>query len=100
MRTMVKVSLPIGPANEAVRDGRLQSTIQAFMAEFRPEASYFFAEGGRRTALFVLDLQDASRIPVVAESLFMKLDADVDFRPVMNAEDLQKGLGEVMKRLG
>jgi hypothetical protein len=92
--------MPTVPSNEAIRAGRLQATLQTFMAEFRPEAAYFFADAGKRCALFVIDLPDPSRIPVVAESFFMKLDAEVDFCPVMNAEDLQRGLAEVEKRLG
>jgi hypothetical protein len=40
----------------------------------------------------VFDLKDPSEIPGIAEPFFMHLNAKVDFCPVMNAEDLQKGL--------
>jgi hypothetical protein len=48
----------------------------------------------------VFDMKDASSIPVVAEPFFMGLNADVQFTPVMNADDLKAGLEKAMKRLG
>ena len=42
-------------------------TITAFVDEYKPEASYFYAENGRRTGLFVFDLKDAAQIPSVTE---------------------------------
>ena len=63
----------------------------------KPEASYFFAEDGRRTALFFFNMQDVSQIPPIVEPLFMGMNASVTMLPVMNADDLQKGLVEAAK---
>jgi hypothetical protein len=90
MRTLVKVSMPVEAGNARVKDGRLQKTIQSFMAEFKPEAAYFYAENGRRTGFFVLDLKDPSQIPAVAEPWFLSLNASVEFYPAMTVEDLAK----------
>jgi hypothetical protein len=40
-------------------------------------------------------LADASDIPSFAEPFFMELNASVELGPVMNGEDLQKGLGQL-----
>jgi len=40
-------------------------------------------------------LADPSQIPQIAERLFQALDATVEFVPVMNPDDLRKGLEKV-----
>lgn len=92
MRTLLKVTVPVETGNRAVADGSLPRVIQDALEKLRPEAAYFFAEGGRRSAFFVFDLQETAEIPAIAEPLFTGLDAEIDFRPVMSAQDLQKGL--------
>ena len=62
------------------------------MERLRPEATYFFTVDGNRSFMMVFDLQDPSEIPAIAEPLFNGMNAKVEFTPVMNAEDLQKGL--------
>lgn len=49
---------------------------------------------GQRTGWIVFDMTDPSQIPEIAEPLFLNFDAAVEFVPVMNAEDLQKGLAK------
>ena len=100
MRTMLRVSFPVEKSNQAIRDGSLPKIMESFMGEMKPESAYFFADGGMRSAQFVFDMKDASQIPVIAEQFFMGLNADVDFRPVMNADDLKAGLATTMKRMG
>ena len=65
------------------------------MAKLKPEAAYCVAERGRRCALFFFDMRDASDIPGIAEPLFVGLHAEIELAPVMNADDLKKGLGAV-----
>lgn len=62
------------------------------MRDYKPEAAYFTTQGGDRGAIFVVDLPDASGIPALAEPFFMGLNAHVDFRPAMNADELRTGL--------
>ena len=100
MRTMLKIVMPVEPGNKAVKDGSLPKTIQSLLQDLQPEASYFYPENGRRTALFVFDMKDATQIPVIAEPLFLTLNAEVSFVPVMNAEDLKVGLDKTMKKAG
>jgi hypothetical protein len=97
MRTMLHVHMDTEHGNDAIKSGMLPKTIETLVAELNPEASYFFADGGRRSALFVFDLADPSRIPAIAEPLFMSLHADLELIPVMNLDDLQKGLTEAAR---
>ena len=92
MRTMLKVSMPVEKSNQAIKDGSLPKTMNKFIDDLKPESSYFYADHGRRTALFVFDLKEPALIPSIAERFFMALNAEVDFYPVMNATDLKKGL--------
>lgn len=97
MRTMLKISLPVERSNQAIKDGTLPKTLNSVMDQIKPEASYFYAENGLRTAVLIFDMKDPSQIPVIAEPFFMNLDAAVDFRPVMNAQDLKAGLEKAAK---
>jgi hypothetical protein len=98
MRTLMKVTLPVETGNKAIKDGSLMKTVQALIDGNKPEASYFFTETGKRSALFVLDMKDASQIPALAEPFFVNLNADVQFFPVMNAGDLKAGLEKISGR--
>ncbi|HKH28632.1 MAG TPA: hypothetical protein VKA61_09890 [Sphingomicrobium sp.] len=44
------------------------------------------------------DMRDASDIPAIAEPLFVGLHAEIELLPVMNIDDLQKGLNAVGTR--
>jgi hypothetical protein len=92
MRTLMKVHMPVEAGNKALLDGSLPRLIQRTIEEIKPEACYFLSEQGRRTAYFFFDLKDPSQIPALAEPFFMGVNADVEFLPVMNVEDLKAGL--------
>lgn len=92
MRTMITITIPVEPGNRAIKDGAIEKTIGEFVQTHRPEAAYFFTKSGIRTGVFVIDMKDVTQIPVIAEPFFINFNAAVDFAPVMNAEDLKKGL--------
>ncbi|WP_208430640.1 hypothetical protein [Methyloligella halotolerans] len=89
---MLKARFPMEPANRAIEAGRFGRIIEATIERLEPEATYFFTERGCRAALFIFDLTDQADIPIFAEPLFSELDAELEVQPVMNAEDLTKGL--------
>jgi hypothetical protein len=97
MRMLMKVTVPVQTGNKAITDGSLPRVIQTTLETLRPEAAYFCADGGRRTAFMVFDLADPTAIPAIAEPLFQTLDAEVEFTPVMSAQDLQAGLAKLPK---
>jgi hypothetical protein len=92
---MLKATMDTEKGNEAIRSGRMPDVIKNAMEKLRPEAAYFGPEGGRRTCWMVLDLQDSSQLPPMAEPFFTELNAEVTVVPIMNAEDLQKGLSQL-----
>jgi len=90
MRFLMKVSMPVEPANAAARNGSLSSTIQTILADLKPEAAYFTDWDGKRTGFLFFDMQDASQIPAIAEPWFLSFNAAVEIHPVMTAADLAK----------
>jgi hypothetical protein len=92
MRTMLKVQMSVEKGSQALQNGTLPKVMNGFMQEFKPEAAYFFPENGKRTCLMVFDMKDPSQIPLIVERFFMELNAEVTLTPVMNADDLKKGL--------
>jgi len=60
------------------------------LADLKPEAAYFLAESGRRTGILIMNMDDASQIPALAEPWFLALNAAIEVTPVMLPEDLAK----------
>lgn len=92
MRMMAKISIPVEAGNKGIKSGSLPKVIQQTAEQWKPEAMYFTTFDGKRTAFIVFDMPDSSGIPVFAEPFFNELNAEVQFAPAMNGEDLQKGL--------
>jgi hypothetical protein len=90
MRFLLKVNIPVEAGNTAAKDGKLGATIQSILADLKPEAAYFTDEGGQRTAFIVLEMQDASQIPAIAEPWFLAFNASIEIHPVMIPADLAK----------
>lgn len=90
MRFLMRVSLPVDAGNEQIRSGKVQESLQSMMQDLKPEAAYFYLEQGQRTALFVVNMQDASQLPGMVEPFFLGFEADVEIFPVMLPEDLAK----------
>jgi hypothetical protein len=63
--------------------------------ELKPEAAYFFPQGGERGGLIVVDMTASSQIVEVAERFFFGLNAKVEMMPVMALEDLERGLSSI-----
>jgi hypothetical protein len=92
MRVIARISIPVESGNKGIQSGSLPKVMQQTAEQWKPEAMYFTTFDGKRTAFIVFDLPDSSGIPVFAEPFFMELNAEVQLAPVMNGEDLQKGL--------
>ena len=87
--------MPVEPGNQAIKDGTLGAVMQRAAERWKPEAMYFTTFDGQRTAYMVFDLPDSSGIPSFAEPFFSELNAGVELAPVMNGDDLQKGLSQL-----
>ena len=94
MRMLLKVSIPVERGSEAYKSGALGRTFQAAAEALEPEAMYFFPEDGRRTGLFVFEMEGSWQLPAIVEPMFQELGASVLVTPVMTGEDLERGMKE------
>src|SRR6516164_7376189 len=90
MRFLMRISWDVEAGNAIVRSGKLGQVVQSILAEQKPEAAYFTAEGGQRGGIIVVNVSDASQIPALAEPWFLTANAKVEFIPAMTPEDLAK----------
>lgn len=97
MRVMLRAHLDTQISNEALKDGTLPKIVESMMERLKPEAAYFGPGEGGRTCTFVFDMQDSSMMPPIVEPLFEGLGARVEIQPVMNSEDLRKGLAALQQ---
>jgi len=97
MRTLLKFQMDVEAANRSIRDGSWADAMNRVMQGLQPEAAYFTAMDGKRTGLVVFDLKEPSQIPVIAEPIFMAVNASIELSPVMTLEDVQTGLEEAAK---
>jgi hypothetical protein len=92
MRVMLRATLDTQASNVAIKNGTLPKLLESMFERLKPEAAYFTGNEGSRSCIFVFDMQESSQLPVIAEPLFAQLGAQVEVQPVMNREELQKGL--------
>ena len=97
MRFILSFRIPTDAGNAMIKDGRLPETIQSIMEDLQPEAAYFADIEGARGGYLVVNMDDASQIPAMAEPLFFGLGATVKLHPVMTQEDLARA-GEALER--
>lgn len=90
MRMILQVSLPHKEFNDAVRDGSVEGKLSRILEETKPEAVYFTEYNGRRGAIMIVDLADASKYPAFAEPWFLTFNADVQFHAMMTPDDLKR----------
>jgi hypothetical protein len=95
MRFLLKVNIPVENGNAAAKAGTLGTTIQSILADLKAEAAYFTDNNGQRTGYIILDMQDASQIPAIAEPWFLAFNAGIEIHPVMVPEDLAKAGGAI-----
>ena len=103
MRFLLKVNIPVDAGNVAAKAGKLGEKIQQILGDLKPEAVYFTADNGQRTAFIFLDMQDASQVPAIAEPWFLAFDAEVEIHPVMVPDDLMKAgpaIEQAVKKYG
>jgi len=100
---MIKFSFPVETGNSAIRDGKVEKVVQGIFEELKPEAAYFFPEGGERAGLFVINMTESSQVAEIAERFFFGLNARIELVPVMAPEDLKIGLSrmqDIIQRYG
>jgi hypothetical protein len=91
MKYIMKVRFPSGKdGNDLLGDPHFGKKMQDLLAEVKAEAAYFTTIRGNRGAYVIVNMDDASQIPAIAEPFFIWLKAEIDFLPIMTPEDLGK----------
>jgi hypothetical protein len=89
-RFLMRISWDVEAGNAIIRSGKLGPVVQSILADQKPEAAYFTAEGGHRGGIVVVNISDVSQIPALAEPWFLTANAKVEFIPAMIPDDLAK----------
>ena len=103
MKYIMKMRMSLEKGNAALTDAQFGQKMHDLLAEIKCEAAYFTTICGQRGAFIVVNLNDASELPKVAEPFFLWLDADIDWYPVMMPEDLAKAgpaIGAAVQKYG
>jgi hypothetical protein len=91
MRVLVRIILPTEAGNRAIKGQDFIKNIQSFMDNYKAEAAFFTPSDGDRSANFIIDMPSSDMMATIAEPFF-QMGARVEMQPVMNFEDLKKGL--------
>ena len=95
MRFIAKIRFPVDTGNEALKDPEFGAKIQHLLTDMNAEAAYFTTIDGQRGGYVIVNIDEASRIPALAEPWFQWLEADVEFLPCMLPEDLGAAGGDI-----
>ena len=99
MRMIMNISFPNDLFNAAVKSGAAGTRLRMILEDARPEAGYFTEQHGRRCAIMVVNVEDQSKIPALAEPWFLSFNAEVRFGIAMTPADLEKaGLEELGRK--
>jgi hypothetical protein len=66
--------------------------MESILSKLKPEAAYFTPLEGKRAGMIFFDMADPSQIVESVEPFFLSLNGSTELVPVMNADDLRKGL--------
>ena len=101
MRFLLNIVIPHEKFNALTKDGSVGKKLKLILDETKPEAVYFTEQHGKRSALLIVDIADASKIPALAEPWFLTFNADVEVKAVMTPDDLgHAGLEDLGKKWG
>ena len=92
MRFLIRAKIPTDAGNKMVQDPKFMKNLEDYMNKVKPEAAYFMPSDGHRTMAFIVNIENNSQVPGLVEPLFQWAGANVDVIPVMNFDDLKKGL--------
>ena len=90
MRFLISCRFPTEKANADIKDGSFRQNLQSILEELKPEAAYFTDMDGARGGTFIINMDDASQLPAMAEPLSHGLGATIKVQLVMTPEGLQK----------
>jgi hypothetical protein len=96
MKFLIRAKIPTEDGNKMLQDPNYLRKLEKYINRVKAEATYFFEADGERVAAFIVNIQSADQIPVLAEPLFSGMGANVELHPVMSLEDLKKGIPQAV----
>ena len=99
MRFLIHAKIPTEDGNKMVQDPNFLRKLETYINKVKAEATYFFEADGNRVAAFIVDIQSADQIPILAEPLFSGMGAHVELHPVMSLDDLKKGIPQAVREV-
>jgi hypothetical protein len=96
MRFLIHARIPTEDGNKMIYDPSFLRKLETYINKVKVEATYFFEANGNRVAAFIVDIQSAYQIPILAEPLFGGMGAHAEFHPVMSLDDLKKGIPQAV----
>ena len=94
MRFLIRTRIPTDVGNKVLQDPNFLTKLEDYMNKVKPEAAYFLPIDGHRSAAFIVNMENNSQVPAIVEPLFQWMGANVDVIPVMNFDDLKKGISQ------
>ena len=95
MKFLIRAKIPTEAGNKSVQDPNFLKKLEEYMGKVKPEAAYFLPVDGHRTMAFIVNMQSNDQVPAIVEPLFQWVGANVEVIPVMNFDDLKKGISEI-----
>ncbi len=99
MKFILNVTIPNLEFNAAVKDGSAGEKLGKIMDSIEPEAVYFTNHEGQRGVTMIVNLEDSSGLPRIAEPWFLTFNAKLDIKLAMSPEDLAKSDLEELGKL-
>jgi hypothetical protein len=90
MKMLMMVECPNEPFNSLIKAGTAGQVIERILASIKAETAYFTEQDGMRGGIFLVDVNEPSDIPALAEPFFLNFNASCKFRIMLSAQDLQK----------
>ena len=101
MRFMLTFRVPMDEGNAGIKDGSLGQTLETIIDDLNPEAAYFGPIEGARGGYLVVNFDEPSQIPAIAEPLFLGLGATIQISPVFTPDELPtETLQQVAQKYG
>lgn len=91
MKFLVKATIPVEAGNRLIsQPAEFFDLVTKILADVRPEAFYFALADGQRNNYFVVNVNDGSELPRIAEPFWLAMNAHIEFIPIMDHADIEK----------
>ncbi|MGE5420838.1 MAG: DUF3303 family protein [Chloroflexota bacterium] len=97
MKYLMRVKMSKDSGNRNLIDPEFGKKMREMLTEVKAENAYFTTIDGCRGAFIVVNIDNPSQIPAIAEPFFLWLNAEIDFYPVMSPDDLEKAAPAIEK---